>query len=282
MRVLLAVPAAVVVVALLLMLLVRWLEPRIAFFPSAGETATPDRFGTSFEATTIETSDGERLRAWRIRADAPHALVVYFHGNGGNLSVWAPILSDIARRGYSVVAFDYRGYGLSTGSPSERGLYRDVDAVIAYASRLRTPPVPLVYWGRSLGTAMAAYASTRQRPDGLILEAGFPDARSLVRASPLLALLSFFSAYRFPTAEFANQGRVPALVMHGTADSVIPFALGRALHERLSGPKTFVEITGGDHNDARPADERAYWDAVDAFVRGVRLQADFVSERKSG
>jgi uncharacterized protein len=246
---------------------VRWLEPRLAFFPSAGETTTPVDFGVPFTATTIATNDGERLRLWHLHAPDARARVVYFHGNGGNLSVWAPILSGIAHRGFDVLAFDYRGYGVSTGRPTERGLYRDVDAVLAHLSSSVAPgTVPLVFWGRSLGTAVAAYAATRRRPDRVILEAGFPDARSLVRSSPLLALLSLFSTYRFPTAVFLHDVDAPVLVMHGTADSVIPLELGRALYDRIGGTKTFVAIAGGDHNDVSPPDERAYWRAIDAFV----------------
>jgi alpha-beta hydrolase superfamily lysophospholipase len=193
---------------------VRWLEPRFAFFPIHGETATPAALDVRFAAATVATVDGEQLRAWQLHAPAPRALIVYFHGNGGNLSVWAPILSDIARHGYEVIAFDYRGYGLSTGRPSERGLYRDVDAVVAHAARARTPSLPLVFWGRSLGTAMAAYASTLVRPDRLVLEAGFPDARSLVQSSPPLALLALFSSYPFrPRNTRTTAARPPSSCM---------------------------------------------------------------------
>ncbi len=96
---------------LLMWLLVRWAEPRIAFFPARGESETPRDFGVSFDAATIDTADGERLRAWVMPAPAPRANVLYFHGNGANLSNWSPILTGIVKRGYSVVAFDYRGYG---------------------------------------------------------------------------------------------------------------------------------------------------------------------------
>ncbi len=116
----------------------------------------------------------------------------YFHGNGGNLSIWAPILAGIARQGYAVTAFDYRGYGNSTGRPSERGLYRDVDAIVERFWSEPRPAGPVVYWGRSLGRAMAAYAATVRAPDGLIRESTSPDVRSLVRTQPLLALLAVF------------------------------------------------------------------------------------------
>jgi len=251
-----------------LILLVRVIEPQFAFFPSAGEDVTPRDFGERFDALTVPTADGERLHAWRLPAESPRAHVVYFHGNGGNLSVWAPILVRLQHRGYSVLAVDYRGYGLSTGRPSERGLYRDVDAVIEYAWRDRDRRVPIVYWGRSLGTAMAAHAASVKPPDRVILEAGFPDARTLVRSSPLLALLTRFSSYRFPTADLMRGVHAPVLVMHGDRDGVIPFAVGRALFERLEGSKQFVTIAGGDHNDTAPPDANAYWSAVDRFIAG--------------
>ena len=246
--------------------LVRAVEPRFAFFPTRDEQATPADFGRPFEATTLETDDGERIRAWLLPSAAPRAVVVYFHGNGGNLSVWLPILAGIQRRGFTVAAIDYRGYGASTGRPSERGLYKDVDTAIAWASRIAAPGVPLVYWGRSLGTAMAAYAATRRRPDRLILEAGFPRARSLLRASPPLAVVSLFSSYRFPTADYARHAGCPILVLHGDADRVIPFEHGRALFDGLTEPKRFVTIRGGDHNDAVPPDQDAYWSAIASFL----------------
>jgi uncharacterized protein len=260
--------SALVVIAVLLVLtlLVRLVEPSFAFFPLVGETVTPRDLGFPYEPLAISTTDGERLHAWRLTVEAPRARIVYFHGNGGNLSVWAPIVVGLARRGYTVLAFDYRGYGLSTGRPTERGLYRDISAVVEHLGRDPDRSAPIVYWGRSLGTTLAAYAATVRRPDGVILEAGFPDARALVRSSPALALLALFSTYRFPTAELLKAVDSPVLVIHGDADRVVPFALGRALFDRITGPKQFVVVHGGDHNDVRPPDEAAYWSAVDAFI----------------
>jgi uncharacterized protein len=251
-------------------ILVRCVESRFAFFPSAGEPSTPSALGLPFEPTTLTTSDGERLRAWLLPNPAAQALVVYFHGNGGNLSVWLPILGELHRQGFTVAAIDYRGYGASTGRPSERGLYLDVDAALEWASQLVKPALPVVYWGRSLGTTMAAYAATKQRPDGLILEAGFSHLRSIVRASPPLALLSLFSSYRFPTGEYAGRAGCPVLVMHGDADQVIPISNGRELFDQLHHPKRFEIIPGGDHNDLAPSDPRRYWTAVHEFVASVR------------
>jgi fermentation-respiration switch protein FrsA (DUF1100 family) len=258
----------VVAMILLLAVVVRALESGFAFFPLTGETETPSQFGVGYQSLSVRTRDGEQLHGWKIPSAAAKARVLYFHGNGGNLSVWTPILVGIARRGYTITAFDYRGYGRSSGRPSERGLYADVDAALDWDDGARG--VPVIYWGRSLGAAMAAYAATRTRPDGLILEAGFPNAWSLVRGSAPLALVGLFSSYRFPTASFVRRAGCPVLVMHGDDDRVIPFALGRALFDEVPEPKRFVPIRGGDHNDASPADADAYWSAVRAFVETLR------------
>jgi fermentation-respiration switch protein FrsA (DUF1100 family) len=262
-----------------LVVTVRAIESRFAFFPSAGETTTPEDFGIPFERASLTAAGGVTLRGWSMPQPSPRARIVYFHGNGGNLSVWAPILAGIHRRGYALHAVDYRGYGESTGKPSEQGLYRDVDAAVEWArpalsdvdGRVDGPRVPVIYWGRSLGATMAAYAATRRAPDGLILESGFADARSLLRASPPMAFLSLFSSYRFPTAGWLEKVRSPVLVLHGDDDRVIPFAAGRALFERIAGPKQFVTIKGGDHNDAAPPDPKAYWSAIDAFITSLPL-----------
>ena len=252
--------------------LVRWLEPRLAFFPFPGESETPNDFGIPFETVRLATADGETLQAWRMTPPAPlaaRARIVYFHGNGGNLSNWSPVLAGIVRRGYAVFALDYRGYGLSTGRPSERGLYRDVDAAIAAAWPGGSDRTPILYWGRSLGGSMAAYAATVRKPDGVIVEAGFASARAAVRGSPLLAALAVFASYRFPAGEYLTRARTPVLLLHGDRDSVIPHALGRELFDQIPEPKTFVTIPGGDHNDAAPPDAAAYWVAIDRFVAGL-------------
>ena len=255
----------------LLWALVRVLEPRLAFFPTGGEQMTPADHRLAFSAIDVRTSDGERLRAWWIPREQPLANVVFFHGNGGNLSLWSPVFAELHRQGYAVLAWDYRGYGSSTGRPGEGGLYRDADAIVGLVKErgLARSGVPLVYWGRSLGATVAAYAASVRAPDGVVLEAGFPSARALFERNPVMLVLSFFSSYRFPTAEWMERVTAPALVLHGTDDSVIPYRMGERLYEGLRVPKRFHAIPGGDHNDLAPRDGEAYWTAVRGFVASL-------------
>jgi fermentation-respiration switch protein FrsA (DUF1100 family) len=256
---------------LTLKLLVSWLEPRIAFYPIRGVQETPAAAGLQFADLRFPTTDGETLHGWWLEHDAPRAQVIFFHGNGGNLSLWLDVIADLRKRGISVFAVDYRGYGASTGSPSEKGLYRDADAALAiFAGRLRKPGVPVVYWGRSIGSPVAAYAATRQPPDALVLESPMPDVRSLLRTNPVMWVLSFLSSYRFPTARYVRQLDTRLLVIHGDSDSIVPYAAGKRVFDAAGTTfKTFVTIPGADHNDLHVARPDLYWRAVDAFLAAV-------------
>lgn len=268
-----------------LVIVMKWLvarvEPRLVFFPLPGETGTPRTLGLGYRELAIRTADGERIAAWWMPHEAARADVVYFHGNGGNLSLWLPTLAGVQASGLNVLAFDYRGYGRSTGSPTEQGLYRDAEAVLRELARLREEDGaqgndgsrrPVIYWGRSLGGAAAAYATTVARPDGLILESTFPDKRSVIRHNLVLRALDLLASYKFNTADMLRGFDRPTLVIHGDADSVVPYAAGRALFEGLTGPKRFLTRRGADHNDLHPAAAREYWQAVEELVAEARTR----------
>jgi uncharacterized protein len=255
----------------LLFIVVLWalvvlVQARMAFFPLPGIQRTPAAAGIAYEDVRIVTSDGVTLHGWWMEHPSPRAQVIYWHGNGGNLSLWLDVLADLRQRGFSVLAVDYRGYGGSSGSPSEKGIYLDADASARYfAERLRKG-VATVMWGRSLGSVVAAYAASKSPPDALVLESAFPDARSLFAGNPLLLALSFLSTYRFPTSRHLTGYRGPLLVIHGDADTLIPFAGGRKVYDAAPADrKVFLALRGADHNEmyARRPD---YWPAIDAFI----------------
>jgi len=251
-----------------LRLMVWWLEPRMAFFPIAGVQQTPLVYKLEYEDLEIRTADGETLHAWWLEAPQPRAQVIFWHGNGGNLSLWLDVIAAIRQRGFSVLAVDYRGFGASTGRPSEKGLYRDADAAIeVFHSRLRRPGVPVIQWGRSIGTPVAAYAASQSPPDALVLESPFRDVLAIIGGNPVMRVLHLFSSYRFPTSQFLEGYTGPLLVIHGDADRIIPYRAGRRVYEEAPTPrKTFVTIAGADHNDLHLVNRPRYWDAIDAFV----------------
>jgi uncharacterized protein len=247
--------------------LVLWAQPRMAFFPSRGVQRTPEAAGIPYKDLQITTSDGITLHGWWLEHPEARGQVIYWHGNGGNLSLWLDVFADIHRRGFSVLAVDYRGYGASAGSPSEKGLYLDAEAATRhFTEHVRRENLPTIYWGRSLGSSIAAYAASRGAPDALILESPFPDVRTLFAGNPLMLGLSVFATYRFAASEHLSGYRGPLLVIHGDTDSVIPFAAGQKVFERApTQQKTFIVLKNADHNDmyARRDD---YWPAIERFI----------------
>jgi uncharacterized protein len=257
-----------------LKLLVWWLEPRMAFFPIRGVQQTPAEYKLDFEDLTIQTADGEALHAWWLPAPEPRAQVIFWHGNGGNLALWLDVIAGLRRQEFSVLAVDYRGFGASTGRPSEQGLYLDADAAVrVFEERLRQAGVPVIHWGRSIGTAVAAYTAASTPPDALVLESPFPDVVAIIGGNPVMRFLHLFSSYRFPVSEFLERYDGPLLVIHGDADRIIPFRAGRRVYEEARGDrKTFVPIPSADHNDLHLVNRVQYWQAIDAFV--ARLGQD--------
>lgn len=263
--------ATIVLALIALKALVVWLEPRMAFYPIRGVQETPGAMSLSYVDLRIPTRDGETLHAWWLEHPQPRGEVIFWHGNGGNLSLWLDVIAGIHARGFSVLALDYRGYGDSTGSPTEQGVYRDTDALLArFRAELHRPGTPVIYWGRSLGAAAAAYATSVTPPDGLIVESGFADGLSVVRGDPILAVLSPLASYRFPTASFLRGYQGPTLLVHPEVDSVVPLERGRELFERIHGEKRLVVIREADHEDLHTANPEAYWGAVDELVERSR------------
>lgn len=252
--------------------LVWFLEPRMAFFPWRGIQRTPQSAGLQFSEHRISTTDGETLHAWWLEHPSPRAQVIYWHGNGGNLSLWLDVVADLHRHGFSVLAVDYRGYGASTGSPSERGVYTDADSATAYFNeRLRRGGSPVIVWGRSLGCAVATHAAGHAAADALVLESPFPDVGFLFRRNPVMRLLSIFSSYSFPTSRHLEKYAGPLLIIHGDADSIIPFDAGRRVYDRATtARKSFTVLQGADHNDIH-ADHPSYWPAIERLLATLNI-----------
>lgn len=247
------------------------LERGFIFRPARDIYKTPADLGIPFEQCFIETPDGCRLSAWHLCPSEPAGALIYFHGNLGNLSLLNEIFALFYGRGLQVFAVDYRGYGWSTGTPSEEGLYQDALAAVEYFRKnLRRCDLPLVYCGRSLGSCVASYAAGKIPPDGLILESAFRNKSALVKYYPQFRPFYPFSKCRLDTLRHLKAYDFPVLLVHGDGDRTIPLEEGRHLFERLTGPKQFYCVQGGDHINLHRVDADAYMERVLRFVEAVR------------
>ena len=255
-----------IVVMVALKVLVVLLEPRLTFFPIRGLETDPDKMGIPVKEIPIQTWDEETVYTWLLESSEPRADVLFFHGNGGNLSLWQDFLINLHRHSFTVFALDYRGYGKSTGSPTEEGLYHDAEAFLRYYwNKVHQPNRKVIYWGRSLGGAVSAYATTLRKPDAVILEASFPSKYSLLDHYPVLKILGLLSEFKFPTADFLDGISRPVLVIHGDQDKVVPLKQGQLLYDRLETEKYFHTIPAG-HNNLHKVDPDSYWEHINRLI----------------
>ncbi len=266
-----AIPSFLLGVVAVFWWLVPKIENRFIFRPDRRIFRTPADQGVPFERFFFDATDGTRLSAWHLLPTRPQAAIIYFHGNSGNLGLFSQVFQLLYQHGLQVFAVDYRGYGQSSGNPSENGLHLDALASIKYfKENLRIPDLPLIYWGRSLGSCVAAFAASQKAPDGLILESGFPSKRQLLQYFPQFRIFRVFSRCKLDTARYLRQHTYPVLVIHGDKDQTIPFEQGRRLYDSLSGRKVFYQVEGADHINTHRLDSKTYMERVLSFVEQSR------------
>ncbi|WP_295441924.1 alpha/beta hydrolase [uncultured Thiodictyon sp.] len=224
------------------------LQPWMVFMPSREIAQTPGDWGLAYEELWLRARDGVRLHAWYLPQPGAHQVLLFFHGNAGNISHRRSSLEIFHRRGLAVLILDYRGYGRSDGRPSEAGLYRDATAAWDYLVGTRgIAPGAIVIFGRSLGGAVAARLAAEVQPAGLILESTFSSVPDLAGALyPVLSHITMLR-YRFDTVSALSAVRCPVLVLHSREDDIIPYALGQRVYEAAHPPKAFQDLIG-DHN----------------------------------
>jgi uncharacterized protein len=231
-------------------MLSRPLLNRLLYFPARAVVQTPAAAGLVFADVTFETEDRERLHAWWVPARAPSlGHVLLCHGNAGNVGDRVPHIELLAAAGFDVLAFDYRGYGRSTGRPSERGLYRDARA--AHDALLRQPgtePSRVLYLGESLGGAVALALALELPPAGLILQSAFTSVRDMARVHYRFVPAALVPD-AYPSLRLIRGLDSPLLVLHGERDRIVPAMHAEALAEAAPGRKRIHVFCGAGHND---------------------------------
>jgi len=244
-------------------------QHNLLYLPTRQIEATPAAIGLNYEPLTLITSDAERLDAWFIPAGPARGAILFCHGNAGNISHRLDSIRVFHELGLSVLIFDYRGYGQSTGKPTEKGTYRDVDAAWQYLVEQRAiAPEHIILFGRSLGAAIAADLASRQTTAGVILESGFtsvPDVAA--RLYPWLPVY-WLSRYRYNSREKLADIHSPILIVHSPDDEIILYSNGEQLFEAANEPKQFLELRGS-HSDGFMLSGDRYIRGLDLFINEV-------------
>lgn len=244
---------ALIVFFTLLILGLRWFEHAVSFHPERYDGGDSWKLPTRARDVWLTTSDGVRLHGWFFDNEKPGlATIIYFHGNGGNLSYVGWLGERLSAREFEVLLIDYRGYGRSNGYVSdEAGLYADGDAGYDYVTGiLGTDPKRVVLYGQSLGTAIAADLAARRECGAVILESGFSSSSDL--ASTLFpwfpSQLHFLTKNKFETSRKLSQAKCPVLITHGDPDETIPLDQAHLLHAAAKEPKKLLIFPGAGHN----------------------------------
>jgi fermentation-respiration switch protein FrsA (DUF1100 family) len=263
---------AAVVFYLALLVLLRFSESRLIYFPGPQRRLLPPptALGLLTERVEILTDDSVKLAGWIMAAepDSTGHWLLICHGNAGNLSEFdRPVhYAGLRRLGLNLLAFDYRGYGESGGAASEQGLYRDADAAYRYLREHRRVPADrIVVFGHSLGSAVAIDLVSRSPVAGIIVEGALTSA--LHRGQELYPYIPvrWIARSRFNSIDKVPGIIVPKLFLHATRDEVIPLSHGRRLFDAARPPKTFVELDGG-HGDAFDTDSARYFASIAGFL----------------
>jgi hypothetical protein len=226
-------------------------QARLIFFPNVpGRTlaTTPSQIGLRFEEVRITTADRVELHGWYVAAPAGAPAVLLCHGNAGNISHRLDWLEMFCCMGFATLLFDYRGFGQSSGTPTERGTYLDAQAAWDYLTNTKGfSPRSMVIVGESLGGPIAAHLAKDVGPAALILVSTFTSVPDLARGLYWFLPVRLLSRFQYPTAAFVARVHAPTLVIHGRDDEIIPFLHGEELRRRAGGSAQLLEIFG-DHN----------------------------------
>ncbi len=238
-------------------------QERYLFSPQSEFVDNPSLLGLKYEEVNLKSDDGVTLNAWYLPAETSRPVILYCHGNAGNISHRLEHLKLIHDLGYSIFIFDYRGYGKSTGKISERGTYYDAALAWQYLILDRKfSPDNIIVYGRSLGASVAAWLSARHTPAALIIESAFDSIQSLGSQLYPFLPVKWLTRFSYNTLNHIRAVKCPVLVIHSIEDEVIPYSHGKELYKNIHGEKTFLKITGS-HNTG-------FQTSGDHYVEGIR------------
>ncbi len=254
-----------ITIILLLFIFIRFLEHKSLYYPYRHIEMKPENIGLDYENVSLTTEDGVNITGWFIPSKSPRATFLFAHGNGGNISHRLEKIRIFNELNANTLIFDYRGYGASEGSPSERGLYLDVRAAYHYLlNDKKIPAKQIIGYGESLGGAVIIDLAFHNDVGGLIIESSFTSVRDMGKnIFPFIP--AFLYKTKFDALSKIVSVRSPVLAFHSPEDEIVPYELGRQLFDAAPGPKYFNDLRGGP-NDAFLVSEEFFTAEIDSFL----------------
>jgi fermentation-respiration switch protein FrsA (DUF1100 family) len=243
---------------------------RYIFHTSNNEVGTLTQAGIVFEDVWFHSADGLQLHGWFIPGKTDRPLVLFFHGNAANITHRVPNLRYLHSLGVPVFIFDYRGYGASQGRPfGEEDLYQDARGALDWLRKRGWKADRMIFYGRSMGAAVALHMALENLPAGVVLEAPFTSLREIAReTTPILyAIWGWWSiGKRFDNLEKVSRLQRPLLIVHGEQDPIVPYDMSLRLFAKANQPKNLILISGARHSDIYQTDKERYSAAWRSFI----------------
>ena len=264
-----------VLIILFIMIFPKFIEKGLIFHPGkSNDTATPDIYGIEYDDVIFQTEDGLNLHGWFIpgKKSSPdedlHTLL-WFHGNAGNINHRLGNIKMLHERvPVNVFIIDYRQYGRSEGKISEKGTYIDAGAALAHLhSRKEINQEKIIFFGRSLGSAVAVELALKEKCRALILETPFTSILEMGKKLYPFLPVSLLLKTKYDSLSKIRNIKVPILIMHGDKDDLVPFEHGKRLYDMANEPKEFYTIPGAGHNDTHIVGGDEYFDVIRNFVK---------------
>ena len=226
-----------------------FLQERLLFLPTVLDQDFQYQFNYPFEELFLKTDDQTVINALHFKIENPKGVILYFHGNAGDLSRWGTITEYFVEKGYDVLVMDYRTYGKSTGKLSENALYKDAEYCYNFLIEHYNESEITIY-GRSLGTGLATYVASNHHPNQLILETPYYSMVDVAKKRFPIFPVKQLMKYELPTYKYINKVKCPITMIHGTNDKVIPIESAKKLYEVIgSNNASLTIIEGGGHNN---------------------------------
>ncbi|WP_462253480.1 alpha/beta hydrolase [Ekhidna sp.] len=236
------------------------LQERLIFLPEDLPMDYKYSFKADFDEHFITMDDGAEINGLHFTQKDSKGLILYFHGNAGNLARWGEIVYPFVELGYEVFIVDYRGYGKSSGKKSQKAMLKDADSIYKYATQIADED-SIVLFGRSIGSSFACYLAGKNNPSKLILETPFHSLKDVARDIIPIYPTNLLLRYDFDNEQSLSTASSPIYIFHGTDDEVVDYSSGKKLLESLENkPSEFYTIEGGHHNDL--SNFPAYWESM--------------------
>ncbi|MFT5396273.1 MAG: fermentation-respiration switch protein FrsA (DUF1100 family) [Gammaproteobacteria bacterium] len=275
-RVLKSIIFIIVSTWVLLAILIYFFQPKLIFFPHSGIEATPELISLQYEDITLTTTDSEVLNAWWIPHPEARGTLLFLHGNAGNISHRLDSIDIFHQLGLSVLIIDYRGYGNSTGEPSEQGTYLDAETAWNYLiNEKNVESDHIIIFGRSLGGAVATWLAEKNPPAGLIVESSFTSVADMGKHYYPYLPTSLLARIKYSSIDRIANIKSPTLFIHSKHDEVIPYKYGKQLFtealKETTTTKSFLDTTGG-HNNGFLISGKQYIDGLNRFITDIVQQ----------